>query len=137
VFFVLLIVASLLTFNNYRNKQKALRVFDTVFFLILGLAGLLLLFMWFGTDHYVYRYNFNLLWALPTNLVAAFVVHRNKAWVKGYFRIVFWISLALLVTWFFLPQQMNDALLPLVIIIIIRSWFLSKKQNNAAERSNA
>jgi hypothetical protein len=137
VFFLLLIIASLLTFNNYRNKKKVLRIFDTVFFLLLGLAGLLLLFMWFGTDHYVCRYNFNLLWALPTNLVAAFVVHSGKVWVKTYFKVVFWISSLLLATWFFLPQQMNDALIPLVIIILIRSWFLSKKQNNAGERANA
>lgn len=134
VFFLLLIIVVLLTFNDYRNKKKVLRIFDAAYFLLLGVAGLLLLFMWFGTDHYVCRYNFNLLWALPTNLVAAFVVPGQKVWVKNYFKVVFWISLLLLATWFFLPQQMNDALIPLVIIIIIRSWFLSKKQNNAGER---
>jgi hypothetical protein len=137
VFFMLLILASLLSFNNYRHKQKALRIFDTVFFLLSGLAGWLLLFMWFGTDHYVCRYNFNLLWALPTNLIAAFVVHSRKAWIKTYFKVVFWISILLLASWFFLPQQMNDAIIPLVIIIIIRSWLLSKKKNDAGEGSKA
>jgi len=137
VFFILLIVASLLTFNTYRNKQRTLHIFDTIFFLITGLAGLVILFMWFGTDHYVCRYNLNIFWALPTNVAAAFVVNRNKDWVKGYFKIVFWISILLLAAWFFLPQQMNDALIPVVIILIIRSWYLSKKQNNAGERNIA
>jgi len=39
---------------------------------ITGLLGVVILLMWFGTDHQACRDNFNLLWALPTNLIAAF-----------------------------------------------------------------
>jgi len=137
VFFVLLILAALLSFNNYRNKERTLRIFDGVFFFTTGLAGLVLLFMWFGTDHYVCRYNLNLLWAVPTHTVAAFFFNRRKPWVQSYFRVVFWLSLALLAGWYFLPQQMNDALIPIVIIAMTRSWYLSKKQTNAGEVHNS
>jgi hypothetical protein len=82
--------------------------------------------MWFGTDHKVTVNNYNLLWALPTHTVVALLLHRNKAWVGTYFRVVFWLTAALLALWAFLPQEMNNAFLPLIMLILFRSWFLSK-----------
>jgi hypothetical protein len=92
--------------------------------------------MWFGTDHKVCQNNFNLLWALPTNVVMAFFVHNKKQWAKKYFSIVFWLSVVLALAWFFLPQQMNNALLPVVILIIYRSWHLSKTKPYAGKRNH-
>jgi hypothetical protein len=50
--------------------------------------------------------------------------------VSAYFKLVFWLTVLLLITWKFLPQQMNDGFLPLVIAIAVRSWVLSKKNNH-------
>lgn len=50
-------------------------------FLILfvtGLLGCLMLFMWLGTDHQGCANNYNVLWALPTNLLLAFVRKGGK-----------------------------------------------------------
>jgi len=113
----------------------AIRVFDFLLFFILGLTGFLLLFMWFGTDHKVCQNNYNLLWALPTNLVAAFFVHGEKSWIKKYFTVVFWLTIALMVAWFFLPQQMNNGLIPVLLLIIYRSWHLSKTKLYAGKRN--
>jgi hypothetical protein len=117
-----------LAFSFIKTQWAAisLQVFDFLFFFILGLIGLLLLFMWFGTDHVVCRNNFNLLWALPTHVVMAFFVHRKKEWVSKYYRIIFWITLLLTAAWIFLPQEMNDALLPIVALILLRTWSLSR-----------
>ena len=41
--------------------------------IITGLLGCLMVFMWLGTDHQSCRNNFNVLWALPTNLIIPFV----------------------------------------------------------------
>jgi hypothetical protein len=126
VFSLLLLFAISLSLLSSRWATIALQVFDFLFFFILGLAGLLLLFMWFGTDHKVCQNNYNLLWALPTHSLMAFFVHSKKEWVKKYFGIVFWLSVVLAVTWFFLPQQMNNALLSVLLLIIYRSRQLSK-----------
>ena len=126
VFTLLLVIAAALQLARKRWSERALKVFDTVLFLLLGLAGVLLLFMWFGTDHRVTQNNYNLLWALPTHLAVAFVLYRGKRWITIYFRVVFWLTTALLVLWAFLPQEMNNALLPLIILILLRSWQLSK-----------
>ena len=135
VFSMLLIVVIAISFVQLNWARKTIEIFDFVFFFSLGLAGIVLLFMWFGTDHKVCQNNFNLLWALPFNVIMAFFVHSKESWVKKYFSIVFWLSLALVLTWFFLPQQMNNALIPIVILIIYRTWHLSKIKFYATERN--
>lgn len=137
VFSVLLVLALALQFTRKRWSTVALKVFDTVLFLLLGLAGLLLLFMWFGTDHRVTQNNYNLLWALPTHTVVAWVLYRGKAWVATYFRVVFWLTAALLVLWAFLPQEMNNALLPLIMLILLRSWQLAKTKDHGTKKPYA
>ena len=127
LFWILLAAVSVLSLINKNRIPNLLQVFDFLLFFVLGLAGCLLLFMWFGTDHIVCRNNYNLLWALPSHVVFAFMIHRNKPVVKSYFRIVFGIALLLLLLWFFLPQELNPALIPLVLLSAVRSWFLSKR----------
>jgi hypothetical protein len=132
VFSLLLVLIMALAFINSAWAKKALTIFDFLFFFVLGCAGLLMLFMWFGTDHKVCRDNFNLFWALPTHIVMAFFVHSEKEWTKKYFRAVFWISILLAAAWFFLPQQMNPALIPVLLLILYRSWDLSKTNRYAS-----
>lgn len=125
VFSLLLIAVIIISFIGAKWSRTTLLIFDFLFFFLLGAAGIVMLFMWFGTDHKVCQNNYNLLWALPTNIIMAFFVHSNKRWVKNYFKIVFFINLLLLITWFFLPQQMNNALLAICLLIFFRSLSLT------------
>ena len=136
VFSVLLVLAFLLQLARKPWSSRTLKVFDTVLFLLLGLAGILLLFMWFGTDHRVTQNNYNLLWALPTHVAVAFVLYQGKAWVSTYFTVVFWLTAALLALWAFLPQEMNNALLPLIMLILLRSWQLSKRNHHGKKTTH-
>jgi hypothetical protein len=133
VFSLLLVAVIALSLVRSKWAMATLRIVDFLLFFALGLAGLLLLFMWFGTDHKVCANNYNLLWALPTHVLMAFFIYQNRPWVKQYFRVVFWLTLILAVAWFVLPQQMNNALLPLVLLIVYRSWHLSKTTGYAAK----
>ena len=45
---------------------------SSVLIFLTGLLGCLMILMWAGTDHKICENNCNLLWALPTNLLAAF-----------------------------------------------------------------
>ncbi len=125
-FGLLLAVFLIMSFINQPWVHTILTILDFLLFLILGLVGLLLLFMWFGTNHALCANNYNLLWAAPTNMVAAFFVHKRSGWSKKYFSAVFFITLILLLAWAFLPQRMNPAFLPLVLTILLRSFALSK-----------
>ena len=127
VFGVLFLVVAILSIFVFKKWHLFFKIFDFFFFIIVGLIGMLILFMWFGTEHAMCKNNFNLLWALPTHLPVAFMLFSKKQWVGNYFRFIFFYTVALLVAWFFLPQQFNTALLPVVGIILIRSFYLSKR----------
>ncbi|MBV9963790.1 MAG: DUF4105 domain-containing protein [Parafilimonas sp.] len=93
---------------------------DSLLLYTTGLLGVLILFMWFGTDHTVCKNNFNIAWAFPLNFPIAFVAFRKRAWLSNYFLITAVITAILLATWFWLPQQLNIALLPVVILLLNR-----------------
>jgi hypothetical protein len=100
---------------------------DSLLLYSTGLIGLLILFMWFATDHTVCKNNFNLAWALPFNLVAGFSLIKKPAWLSNYFFIAAVITAILLAAWFWLPQQMNIALLPVVVLLLNRYTILANK----------
>ena len=110
----------ILSFSKSNAATKILAVFDTLFFLMLGLLGILILVLWVIRIDDVCRNNYNLLWALPTHLPVAFVITKKKKWVRSYLRVVLLISLLLAVGWLLIPQQLNSAVVPLLVIIIIR-----------------
>jgi hypothetical protein len=128
IFSFLLLVIIGLGFSDSVFIHKLLKIFDFVFFLLLGSLGVLLLFMWFGTDHQTCRDNFNLAWAFPLHLPMAFSVFKNKGWVKKYFLFIAVVAAALLAGWLFLPQQLNNALLPVTALISVRSIALSRRK---------
>lgn len=126
-FSIVFVIVLALTFLGTKWAQKLMNIFDRVFFFSLGLLGLLLLALWIIRVDTVCRDNFNILWALPTHLYITFVLGSNKTWIRKYFRITLIISLLTGLSWYFLPQQMNLSLLPLLLVIITRSYFRSKK----------
>lgn len=127
VFGSLLAMILVLSFIPKRGAQGLLSVFDFLFFFTLGLAGILLLFMWFGTNHTVCRNNLNLLWALPTHTIAAFFLWKKAQWVHYYLLATIILQSILLLGWIFLPQQLNISLIPVVLLILLRSWLLIQK----------
>ena len=128
VFGFILIIGAGLTYYDFK-RRKLSKWFDTLLFGMVGLLGLLLLLLWIATDHNAAAKNFNLLWALPTHLATLVYFWKlNKPkWLSSYFRIVSMLQLAVLVSWFILPQQLNVFLIPLVILLMIRCWIISRQ----------
>jgi len=122
VFGIFLVFASFLTWRDWQRKKLS-RWFDVALFLTLGLLGILLLLLWTLTDHKAAANNFNLLWALPTHVVAgvALIKKRKPNWLKNYFLFTFILTTILLATWTLLPQALNIFLIPLVSVILIRT----------------
>ena len=117
----LLLLFVLLSLSKNKNVQMLLKGLDGVLFFLTGLLGFILIFMWTSTDHSMTKDNYNLLWAWPTHLVISFFINNNKGFVKKYF-LATAVGLALvLLAWAFLPQQMNNALIPFVLLLLYRS----------------
>lgn len=118
VFSLLFLIITVLTFLN--NTDKFLSVFDFFLFFVSGLLGILLLFMWFGTDHPECANNYNLTWAFPLNTIIVFFLY--KKWVRYYFLLNSILLLLLLILWAWLPQQLNNALIPVAALLLLRSF---------------
>lgn len=115
VFSILLFLVAILSFSKNIIAAKAFNYLSLAMIFVTGLVGCLLVFMWFGTDHKSCAANYNLLWALPTNIVAVFFVNRQSNFSRTYFKTAFYLTILLVVCWFILPQQFNIAFLPLAI----------------------
>lgn len=113
----------LLSFNRQTKASRVLLPWvDRLLFLLTGMLGCFLLFMWFGTDHKVCAWNFNLLWAFPFNLIFSFYLQRNSRGVKRYAALILLLNLFLLLSWFVLPQQMLAEFIPVIAMLAVRSW---------------
>ncbi len=121
VFSLLLVIVFLLGLVKNKFVQSLMQGLDGMFFFLTGLLGIILIFMWTATDHQMCKNNFNLLWAWPTHSIIAFFVSSKKAWVKKYFKFTTIALVVVLISWFFLPQQMNNGLIPIVFLLIYRS----------------
>ncbi len=121
IFSLIAILAIALSIYDFRNRKLSIW-FDTFLFLIVGLVGFLLCFLWFATDHHASANNLNVLWALPTHVIAVVAFTKQPKWLQQYFLIVMIITSLLLISWPMLPQQLNNSLIPIVLALAIRSF---------------
>ncbi|MDE1191962.1 MAG: DUF4105 domain-containing protein [Arachidicoccus sp.] len=127
ILFSCICIFYLLLFYLFRKNVFVTGLLNSILLYITGLLGLLLLFMWFGTDHQTCKNNYNLLWALPTNFIAAFFIWKKREVLRKYFFIVAIVTVLLLICWLFLPQHFNIALLPFCILMMIVYGRLARK----------
>ncbi len=123
IFTFLLLLVIIGSFSQNSFVRNILLALDGFLYFVTGFLGLLIVFMWTGTEHYMCKDNFNLLWAWPTNIVMAFFVHSAKKSSKIYFLAYSIFCLLLLTAWFFLPQDMNPSFVPIIAIIVFRTMF--------------
>jgi uncharacterized protein DUF4105 len=121
VFGFIAFISALLSIYDF-TKGKLSTWFDLILFGATGLLGISLTLLWFATDHKAASNNLNILWALPTHLIAVFAFIRQPKWLKSYFLIVVVICALLLITWAVLPQKLHYSLVPLVFTLGMRGF---------------
>ncbi len=94
---------------------------DMVLLLFSGAVGMFLVLLWWISHHTNAINNFNLLWALPTNLFTGVLVFRPLNWVLSYY---FATAVFLLLVLIFIDslsiQTINVAFLPLILSFLLR-----------------
>ncbi len=112
---------------SWKTRQGApprwLRRFDAALFFAVGVAGLLLAFLWFVSLHHVTGPNLNVLWAWPVHAAAAFWLGR-RALPRGlrlYLGAAALVTALVCVAWLWLPQQLPAALWPLAVLLAVRA----------------
>lgn len=126
--FILVLLATI--FLSYKNQQTTTLTvwFDRILFGATGLLGLLIAFLWLGTDHQVTIWNLNILWAHPLHLIALFFLQKEKypGILKYYFLANFILLLILIVSWPLLPQALPWVIMPLILALTLRSAIIAK-----------
>lgn len=129
----ILLIVALITYRDY-NKQSRNRSLDFLLFFITGIAGLLILFLWFGTDHKATGGNYNFLWTFPLNLIVAFTLLKKEKlpnWLYFYLIGLGVLLLIAIVLWVFKVQVFNILIIPILLALIIRYSFLFYMQRSA------
>lgn len=112
----LVALLGLLSMANPRTEH----IFDTLFWLVLGLAGLLMFLLWVATDHSATKNNWNILWALPTHLLYFWRRTRTE-WIENYFMGVGILAALTLLFWAVIPQAMPIAAIPIAGLVVVKS----------------
>lgn len=121
IFSLLSLVVLLITYNDYK-KNKQTKIIDFLLLFITGLLGLLIVLLWFATDHTATKDNYNMFWALLPNLGMSFYIFkkRKQVFLKRYY-LVLLISLIITIgLWLFKIQVFNLALIPILIMLGVR-----------------
>lgn len=108
-FLLLLIVVKTIT-DLKRNTPVGF--LDYSIWAITGLTGLVVVFLWFFTDHKSTAQNANILWAMPLNLILVFTGIKLKTSMRY---LVFVLGLLLLcpIVWILGYQEFSPVLLPI------------------------
>ncbi|MDG1014815.1 MAG: DUF4105 domain-containing protein [Flavobacteriaceae bacterium] len=114
-----------ITFNDYKKNNRSIWL-DVILFAFTGFVGLVLLLLWFATDHEATAYNYNLLWAFAINLLFIPSIIKTQLSNRGIKYIVFLVILLTLMImhWVTGVQSFSIGLIPFLIAITTRYLFL-------------
>ncbi|WP_275315532.1 DUF4105 domain-containing protein [Tenacibaculum bernardetii] len=132
--FLIILLLSLfglfITYKDYKNKKRT-KWLDFSLFFTTGIIGLLIVYLWFFTNHTTAPNNFNFLWAFFPNLLIAFFLLKKTTpkWIAKYcLALLAFLGIATII-WITKTQLFSFTLIPLLILLGIRFWFLQKTLN--------
>ncbi len=121
-FSILAFIVLLITLYNYK-KQRRTKIVDFIILFSTGLIGLLIVFLWFFTDHKTTANNYNILWAFAPNVIVAFYTFKNKKFLEKYYLLLLLLLLIALMVWLLKIQVFNWAMIPIFVMLFIRYLF--------------
>lgn len=121
---ILFFVGSLISYLSYKYKYIIVgKLFDTILFIIAGIAGSIIFFLMFFSVHPCTYPNWNIVWLNPIQLIFAFIF-LIKVFSKYvyYYHFINFVALALfLLAWFLIPQYLELAFIPYILTLCLRS----------------
>ena len=125
-FFILLFfIGGYLTHFDMKRNHRS-NWLDVIVFGFAGFVGVWLVFLWAGTAH-LSTWNHDLLWAIPFHFIVLFFINKPKhlVWVRKYFTVTAYLYGLLLILWAVLPEPIHMALVPFVLLLLLRSAYIS------------
>lgn len=129
VFWGLLLLLSYLTWWEYKNN-RFIKWINVMLFLVAGIIGCLIFFLWFFTLHSVTGPNWHLLWANPLYFIAIIALFQKQNRFHYLLLLLAGFNLIMLCLIMVLPQHLSLLLIPVWLIMAIRlvaQWFYYQK----------
>ncbi|MBA4302219.1 MAG: hypothetical protein C0433_19270 [Cyclobacterium sp.] len=125
IFWGIAILFTGITFFGHKKKRHFVG-FDVALFSILGILGLVVTFLWFFTDHSATKWNWNILWVFPGHLVLVWGLMKKtlQPWVRKYLLFALIMADAAVVFWILGWQSFHPSLIPILLVIILRTNYL-------------
>ncbi|WP_334057905.1 lipoprotein N-acyltransferase Lnb domain-containing protein [Polaribacter sp. P097] len=125
IFSLLSLLGLFITFKDYKNRVRT-KVLDFILLFVTGIIGVLIVFLWFFTDHSTTPNNFNVLWAFAPNLILGFLLlkQRNSAWFHKYFIVLVGFLILIPMIWISGIQLFPTSIIPLLILFFVRYLYL-------------
>ena len=113
------------TYKDYKNNTRS-KWLDLIIFGTTGIIGVLILLLWFATDHSATAQNYNVLWAFPLNIIVIGQLLRPtvKNWFKSYLKFLVIMLCLMTLHWVIGVQVFAIGLIPLLIALLVRYVFL-------------
>jgi hypothetical protein len=126
IFWSLFLISVILTIAKVRFLTK---LWDGLLLLILGMLGITIFYLWFGTDHVTMRPNFNVLWANP--LYVFFIIPLMSKTLHSRLNMAYLaMSIVLILVIFgamIIPQEFNSATTPIILIFTLKFFYWYKE----------
>ena len=137
IFSLASIIIIVITCKDWISKSRN-KFLDVLLFFATGIIGLLILLLWFATDHTATAYNYNFLWAFGFNLILLKTILKDKIKKRfiGYIKFLILLLALMLLHSLTGVQSFNYTIIPLWIALLTRYgfliyWFsLQKNQRN-------
>lgn len=125
------LIMLLITYKDYKNKKRT-KSLDFIIYFITGIIGVVVLLLWFATNHTGTYKNLNFLWAFAPNAIAAFFMLKNTLpnWIIMYNKFLLLLLVAIIPIWVLNIQVFNSAFIPLFLVLAVRYLFLNQYQKN-------
>ena len=128
--FVFGIMGFIILFITYtdNSKNKRTRWLDIFLFTLTGIIGIVILLLWFATDHEGTHQNYNLLWAFALNMLFVGQLFKKKvsAWFIKYLKLLVIFLCLLSLHWMIGVQEFAIGLIPFLIALLLRYLYLIK-----------
>lgn len=130
IFLVVMLVVVLLSAFEINNKHYY-KILDSTLLMVTGITGIIVFYLMFVSSHPLVKYNLNILWLNPLNVVAAILIWSKRFRIPMFIYQIVNIGLLILALIAFALsfQNFNVASFPLIVMILVRysSWVVRTK----------
>lgn len=130
VFGILGVLILFITYKDFKSNKRSAWL-DVTLFSITGIIGVIILLLWFATDHKATHQNYNLLWAFVLNILVLGQLLKEKAsgWFIKYLKLLVILMCLLTLHWVMGVQVFAIGLIPFLVALFIRYVYLIKFYN--------